>query len=115
MQFVDISNTTYLPRLVNVVKGRPLRFHCLCHLGTLQAKLNKLSHLYFYQFQKKHGAQNLSINRHEGDIGNILTPSNRVTDLNFFEMYRPYLIEENGIIGKAFVVHANYLGNFEKK
>ena len=52
--------------------------------------------------------------RHVGDIGNILTPSNRVTDLDFFEMYRPYLTEENGIIGKAFVVHANYLGNFEK-
>ena len=55
------------------------------------------------------------MDRHVGDLGNILTPSNRVTDLNFFEMYRPYLTEENGIIGKAFVVHANYLGNFEKK
>ena len=54
------------------------------------------------------------MNRHVGDLGNILTPSNRVTDLDFFDnVITLDLTEENGIIGKAFVVHANEddLGN----
>ena len=58
------------------------------------------------------------MNRHVGDLGNILTPSNSVTDLDFFDnVITLDLTEENGIVGKAFVVHANEddLGKFEKK
>ena len=58
------------------------------------------------------------MNRHVGDLGNILTPSNRVTDLDFFDnVITLDLAEENGIVGRAFVVHANEddLGKFEKK
>ena len=58
------------------------------------------------------------MDRHVGDLGNVLTPSNRVTDLDFFDnVITLHLTEKNGIIGKAFVVHANEddLGNFEKK
>ena len=54
------------------------------------------------------------MDRHVGDLGNILTPSNHVTDLDFFDnVITLDLTEENGIIGKAFVVHANEddLGN----
>ena len=72
----------------------------------------------FLLFQKKHGARNLSMDRHAGDLGNILTPSNRVTNLDFFDnVITLDLTEKNGIIGRAFVVHANKddLGNFEKK
>ena len=58
------------------------------------------------------------MNRHVGDLGNILTPSNRVTDLDFFDnVITLDLTEENGIVGRAFVVHANEddLGKFGKK
>ena len=58
------------------------------------------------------------MDRHVGDLGNILTPSNRVTDLDFFDkVITLEMTEKNGILGRAFVVHANEddLGNFEKK
>ena len=58
--------------------------------------------------------------RHTGDLGNILTPPNRVTDLDFFDNVITLDItkeNQNGIIGRAFVVHANEddLGNLENK
>ena len=50
----------------------------------------------------------MSESRHLGDLGNILTPLNRVTELDFFDnVISLDMAKENGIIGKAFVVHAD--------
>ena len=58
--------------------------------------------------QKTHGKPDMKDNRHVGDLGNIFTPLHRFTLLNFKdEIISLDIGAENGIIGKAFVVHAD--------
>merc|ERR1711963_647870 len=62
---------------------------------------------HFNPQMKQHGKPNMIENRHVGDLGNIITPLNRLTLVSLFDPVVTLDKEaENGITGKAFVVHA---------
>ena len=68
--------------------------------------------------QKQHGKPTNADSRHVGDLGNIVTPPSRFTLVSLFDGLISLDPEaENGIAGRAIVVHAgeddlgmNYLG-----
>jgi len=62
---------------------------------------------HFNPQMKTHGKPGNKDNRHVGDLGNIFTPLNRFTVISFLDEVITLDKEaENGITGKAFVVHA---------
>ena len=57
--------------------------------------------------QKQHGKPTNTDSRHVGDLGNIVTPPSRFTLVSLFDGLISLDAEaENGIAGRAFVVHA---------
>ena len=61
----------------------------------------------FKYFQKNHGQPSMTDNRHVGDLGNILTPLNRVTPIYIKDSLITLDKDaENGINGLAIVIHA---------
>ena len=56
--------------------------------------------------QKQHSKPANIENRHVGDLGNIITPLERVTSVSVFDSIITLEDSENGITGKAFVIHA---------
>jgi len=62
---------------------------------------------HFNPLKKQHGKPTNADNRHAGDLGNIVTPPSRVTFVTKFDRLISLDAEaENGITGRAFVLHA---------
>ena len=68
-------------------------------------------------FQANHGEPGMKDKRHVGDLGNILVPAEdgKMTNIDILDdVISLDTTAENGIIGKAFVIHADEddLGKF---